>query len=245
MKANMKRIVMDLVIIVMLCPMTVVAQNKRNEAIAQREIHPINWKVIRKQVEQDSLMVKRLVERMSADKIDTTLTFDERRLAFYGQSFLTEDREEHYMHKLDSLEREKDYESCLGVAETILEINPLSLDALMSLARIIRVMVKDSTRYHDITLNDGQVYYNRAMRIFNTIATTGDGSDDHPFFVTKISDEYNFMRYYLDLWDYSMQEATACCDVIKLDGFSKYYKLPTISFEITRIYELERLRFQK
>jgi len=28
------------------------------------------------------------------------------------------------------------------------------------------------------------------MRILNTIAMTGDGSEDHPFYVTKVSDEY-------------------------------------------------------
>ena len=82
------------------------------------------------------------------------------------------------------------------------------------------------------------------MRIFNTIAMTGDGSHNAPFYVTKVSDEYCFMRYYLNLWKYKGQAATACCDIIALDESSSYYDQPTIHFEITRVYELERMMFE-
>lgn len=82
------------------------------------------------------------------------------------------------------------------------------------------------------------------MRIFNTIAMTGDGSAKHPFYVTKVSDEYCFMRFFLDLWEYKMQAATSNCDVITLNKTSKYYDKSQIYFEITRVYELERMMFQ-
>ena len=131
------------------------------------------------------------------------------------------------------------------MAKKMLDINPLNLNALISSCNNLIVMAKDSTQWKDVTMDDVQPYLNRAMRILNTIAVTGDGSSEHPFYVTKVSDEYCFMRYYLDLWDYKMQAATSCCDVITLDGSSEYYNKPEIYFEVTRVYELERLMFQK
>ena len=81
------------------------------------------------------------------------------------------------------------------------------------------------------------------MRIMNTIAVTGDGSEKHPFYVTKVSDEYNFMRYYLDIWGYKMQMITnEGCDMFQLKEKSKYYSQMELFFECTRVFELENLR---
>ena len=143
---------------------------------------------------------------------------------------------------MNKLARSGEQANRLATAKNILSINPLNLDALISAGIVLTEMAKDSTVQASGTpVEDAKPYFRRAMRIFNTIAATGDGSEAHPFYVTKVSDEYNFMRYYLELWDY---DTTACCDVFTLSKLSEYYIKPTIYFEITRVYELERMMFQ-
>ena len=210
----------------------------------EREILPVNWKQIKEEVNKDPQKVKDLVTRLSATKLDTTLTYQDRILAFYGQSFLTNDEEESLKDQMYNLKKKGLLQSSLETAKKILAINPLNLEALNHAGQILYAMANDSTSNSGITKEDAKVYFNRAMRIFNTIAITGDGSSQHPFYVTKVSDEYCFMRFYLDLWEYKMQAATSCCDVITLKGTSKYYNQPQIHFEITRVYELERMMFQ-
>ena len=211
----------------------------------EREILPVNWKQIKEEVNKNPQKVKDLVTRLSATKLDTTLTYQDRILAFYGQSFLTNDEEESLKDQMYNLKKKGLLQSSLETAKKILAINPLNLEALNHAGQILYAMANDSTSNSGITKEDAKVYFNRAMRIFNTIAITGDGSSQHPFYVTKVSDEYCFMRFYLDLWEYKMQAATSCCDVITLKGTSKYYNQPQIHFEITRVYELEMLQFQK
>ena len=211
----------------------------------EREILPVNWKQIKEEVNKNPQKVKDLVTRLSATKLDTTLTYQDRILAFYGQSFLTNDEEESLKDQMYNQKKKGLLQSSLETAKKILAINPLNLEALNHAGQILYAMANDSTSNSGITKEDAKVYFNRAMRIFNTIAITGDGSSQHPFYVTKVSDEYCFMRFYLDLWEYKMQAATSCCDVITLKGTSKYYNQPQIHFEITRVYELEMLQFQK
>ena len=211
----------------------------------EREILPVNWKQIKEDVNKDPQKVKDLVARLSATSLDTTLTYQDRILAFYGQSFLTNDEEEKLKIKMYDQKDKGHITESLETAKKILEINPRNLEALNHAGQILYAMANDSTANNGITKEDAKQYFNRAMRIFNTIAMTGDGSDKHPFYVTKVSDEYCFMRFYLDLWEYQMQAATSCCDIITLKKNSKYYNQPKIYFEITRVYELERMQFLK
>ena len=214
-----------------------------NIVAQERELLPVDWQLIRKEVKDNPQHIKDLVARLSATKLDTTLTYQERILAFYGQSFLTNDEEETLISEMFNQKKQGEMEKCLTTAKKVLSINPLHLQALDMIAQTLYDMAKDSIR--GTKVEDAKPYLNRAMRIFNTIAKTGDGSEEHPFYVTKVSDEYCFMRYYLDLWDYKTQEATSCCDVFTLNRTSNYYSQPKIYFEITRVYELERLLFLK
>lgn len=228
-----------------ICLLVLVLFISTNIVAQERELLPVDWESIRKEVKDNPQHVKNLVERLSAANLDTTLTYQERILAFYGQSFLTNDEEDAMRRDLDKQFEEGLYKECLATAKKMLEINPLNLAALNTTVFAIYSMAKDSTHHYGVTMEDARPYYYREMRIFNTIAMTGDGSENHPFYVTKVNDEYCFMRYYLNLWKYKSQSATDCCDVFELDETSEYYSQPTISFEITRVYELERLKFQK
>ena len=216
-----------------------------NIVAQERELLPVDWQLIRKEVKDNPQHIKDLVARLSANKLDKTLTYQERILAFYGQSFLTNDEEETLISEMFNQKQQGDTENCLKTAKEVLSINPLHLQALNMIAQTLYAMAKDSTSHAGTKVEDAKPYLNRAMRIFNTIAKTGDGSEQHPFYVTKVSDEYCFMRYYLDLWDFKTQEATSCCDIFTLNETSDYYNQPKIHFEITRVYELEKLLFVK
>ena len=211
----------------------------------EREFLPVEWKTIEKKVKKDPEYVKGLVTRLAADDFDPTLTFPDCILAFYGQSYLTNDSEETMVMNLYKFRNEGKTKEGLAEAKKILEVNPLNLDALMTASMMLLAMAADTTQYKDVTVDSAEPYVERARRIFETIEMTGDGSASHPFYVTKVSDEYNFMRFYLDLWKYKKQTATECCDIITLDGTSKRYKQPEIYFERTRVYELEHLKFSK
>ena len=197
--------------IFLLMPLTIQAQE-------EREIIPVDWKEVKKVAEQDPQRIKDLVTRLSANQIDTTMTWQERILAFYGQSYLesNDDTGEGVMD-LDKLMNEKKYEECLSAAKKVLNKNPLSLKALRHAAFSIGYMVKDSTHHYDVTIRD---------------------------YVTSVSDEYMFMRYYLDLWEISKQYATESCDIIELKETSKYYSQKLIYFEITRVMERWKSMFE-
>ena len=211
----------------------------------ERDFLPVEWKTIAKKVKKDPEYVKGLVARLAADEFDPSLTFPDCILAFYGQSFLTNDSEETMVMNLYNLRNEGKTEEGLAAAKKILDVNPLNLDALMTAGMMVLAMAADTTQWKDVTVEAAEPYLERARRIFETIAMTGDGSAAHPFYVTKVSDEYNLMRFYLNLWKYKKQTATECCDIITLDGTSEQYKLPEIYFEITRVYELEHLKLFK
>lgn len=235
MNTTMRQIIGFMIFLLM--PLTIQAQK-------EREIIPVDWKEVKKVAEQDPQQIKDLVARLSANQIDTTMTWQERILAFYGQSYLVSNDDLGEGMDLDKLMNEKKYEECLSVAKKVLKNNPLSLKALRHAAFSIGYMVKDSTHHYDVTIREGQIYYNRMNRIFNTIATTGDGSKEHPFYVTAVSDEYMFMRYYLDLWEISKQYATENCDIIELRETSQYYSQQLIYFEITRVMEQWKSMFE-
>ena len=224
--------------IFLLMPLTIQAQE-------EREIIPVDWKEVKKVAEKDPQRIKDLVARLSANQIDTTMTWQERILAFYGQSYLeSNDDTGEGMMDLDKLMNEKKYEECLSAAKKVLNKNPLSLKALRHAAFSIGYMVKDSTHHYDVTIKEGQVDYNRMSRIFNTIASTGAGTEKLPFAVTAVSDEYLFMRYYLNIWEIERQSFTGKYDVFELKETSQYYTDKKMYFDISRIMEIERSMFE-
>ena len=205
-------------------------------AFAERELFPINWDEIEKTVSTNQNHVKSLVTRLALPTLDKTLTWDERRLAVYGQSILIEDKDEVKVREAIAAYNAGQYEKSLSIAKDVLSINALSLSALgIAENSILYLIEAGNTEYQK---SDAEIFSNRAFRIYNTIATTGDGSSEHPFFVTKVSDEYNFMRYYLDLWDYSGQSLVETCDVFDLEKTSKYYSGKKIWFETSRSLKL-------
>ncbi|MBR6981026.1 MAG: DUF4919 domain-containing protein [Prevotella sp.] len=226
-----------LLVILFYLPLSTFAQG-------EREIIPVNWKEVKEVAEKDPQRIKSLVARLSANEIDTTMTWNERILAYYGQSYLTPNTEMGEGRELDKLLKERKYEECLSGAKELLKKNPVSLKALRNAVFSITLMLRDSTNHHDVSREEGQVYFNRMSRIFNTIAITGDGTQEKPFYVTAVSDEYFFMNLYLDIQETGNQYLSGTFDVFDLKETSKYYSRPKIYFEITRVLEIEAGLFQ-
>lgn len=207
----------------------------------KKEFIPVDWEFIKKEATENPERIKELVARFSATRIENPLTDMEKILAFYGQSYLTNDSDtDPQVFEMYELRRAGKKEECLALTRKMLEINPLNLDALTTASSILYSLAKDTT-----SLNEANDYHLRSRFIFWTMLMTGDGSAEHPFHVTKISDEYNFMRHYLNIWKIKMQELSGNCDIITLDGSSSLYDRPQIYFDVTRVRELSSSRYSK
>ena len=214
------------------------------QAQGEREIIPVDWKEVQKVAEENPQQIKQLVARLSANEIDTTMTWKERILAYYGQSYLTPKTEIEAGLDLDKLLRENKYEECLAGAKELLKKNPVSLKALSNAIYATMYLLRDSTKQGVISRDEARAHYQRMHRILNTIAKTGDGTEEKPFYVTAVSDEYLFMRHYLEIQNRGKQYMTEKFDVFELEETSKYYSRPKLYFEITRVLEIEKSLFE-
>ena len=88
------------------------------------------------------------------------------------------------------------------------------------------------------------------MQIYDVIGSTGDGTAENPFSVTSVSDEYNFLHYYLEIWKVTGQalimsgKNKVACDVLHLGEKSNYWDKPDIYFDVTRVLLLEEGTFK-
>lgn len=216
----------------------------------ERVIIPVDWKAIEQNVLQHPDSVKGLIKRLLLPKLDTTLTMPERILAFYGQTYFSKSLEYDDVRKMMDT-RKNNPSAALSWADRVLNINPFNTKALIEKADLLlkkkKINPQDSTKLDSIA----QYYIHIAMRLFNTIATTGDGTSDHPFSVTSVSDEYNFLCYYLDICEVKQQSLIygeknkAPMDVLYLSEKSEYWDKPEIYFDIKRVLELETASLKK
>ena len=208
-------------------------------------ITKVDWKEIRNLSKKYPDSIKVLIKRMLSKQIDTTLTFKERLTAYVGQTYLSKagSADLLLMNYNDSV-REKNFDGALRTALQAVQINPLSLEANMDVLDMIRLQIEDSTRKTDYMVDDLKYYYHITMRIMNTIASSGDGSKEHPFAVISVGDEYVFMRDYLniDSGNQYLVGGVPPCDKFDVKEKSEYYQADDIYFDITRVLELEMSR---
>lgn len=196
----------------------------------------MDWDVVKDIVKEAPDDVKQLVSRLSAPTIDTTLTYSDRIIAFYGQSLISNGSEDALVDEVLRLFSDKKYADALVKAREALAINPLNLVALDRAGTSIALMIESGDPSY--SKDEAKQYFNRAMRIYNTIAMTGLGNEEYPFCVTTVSDEYEFMRNYLDLYEYEEQALIGFCDVFTLKETSEYYSDKKIYFDATRPLEM-------
>ena len=201
----------------------------------QRDVISMDWDILKDIVKTTPDEVKELVTRMCAPTLDTTLTYNDRVIAFYGQSLLSNNKEFGEVMEMSKLFSKGDYANALLKAREALTINPLNLRALDRAGTCIALLIESGDASY--SADEAKQYFNRAMRIYNTIAMTGLGNEEYPFCVTSVQDEYEFMQNYLDLYEYESQALIGSCDVFTLKETSKYYSDRKIYFDATRPLE--------
>lgn len=207
------------------------------EPAKQREVIPVDWKEIKAIVKENPDAVRELVSKLCAPKLDATITYKDRIIAFYGQSLLSNGVEQSLADEASKLLSQRRYADALAKAEEALTINPLNLVALDRAGTAMHMLIE--TGDTSFTRNDVIRYFDVAMRIYDTIAITGLGNEEYPFCVTSVADEYEFMRNYLEIYQIEQQALIGVCDVFTLSQTSEYYSDKELYFDATR--PLERL----
>ena len=177
----------------------------------------VNWDKIKAEVNVNPQHVQQLVDILINVDADTTLTAEDKILAVYGRT-----------------------DVAATLADKVLASNPLNTNAIVSKIYHFR---KLSTTEPDKSwmLSDSlKVYSVRLSRILDTIFMTGDGSKEHPFSVTTVGDEYNFLYFFLGLLEVNSQMLIDKCDRLVLGKTNDVYSSPEIYFDITRVLEIER-----
>lgn len=236
----MKKVLITLSLL--LCTLFAFAQEE------ERAFYPIDWKQMAEVVKSNPDSVRTLVKRLTTVTLDKTLTYPERQLAFYGITYLSNNNkvDQLLMTAHESL-KTKDYDHALNLTKEALEENPLSLEGNKMMADIIRISLKDSTKTSPFTPKDREYYGNMMFRIMNTIATTGYGSEEYPFAVTMVSDEYIFNGIYLEIETGSqyLLGKSYPCDKFDVKEKSQYFSADEIYFDITRVFEIRRQKLNE
>ena len=135
--------------------------------------------------------------------------------------------------------RDGKFEEAATIADKVLEKNPLNTNALISKIYYFRKLSGSDPDKEWMTSDSLKVYSVRLSRILDTIFMTGDGSKEHPFSVTSVGDEYNFVNFFLGILKINGQMMIEKTDRLILGDTSEVYTSPDIYFDIKRVLELE------
>ena len=200
----------------------------------------VNWDKIKAEVKANPQHVQQLVDILINVDADTTLTAEDKILAVYGRTYLNNGRDMFMELDMSTARNEGKFDVAATLADKVLASNPLNTNAIVSKIYHFR---KLSTTEPDKSwmLSDSlKVYSVRLSRILDTIFMTGDGSKEHPFSVTTVGDEYNFLYFFLGLLEVNSQMLIDKCDRLVLGKTNDVYSSPEIYFDITRVLEIER-----
>lgn len=200
----------------------------------------VNWDKIKAEVNVNPQHVQQLVDILINVDADTTLTAEDKILAVYGRTYLNNGRDLLMEFDMSKARNEGKFDKAAAIADKVLASNPLNTNAIVSKIYHFR---KLSTTEPDKSwmLSDSlKVYSVRLSRILDTIFMTGDGSKEHPFSVTTVGDEYNFLYFFLGLLEVNSQMLIDKCDRLVLGKTNDVYSSPEIYFDITRVLEIER-----
>ena len=105
----------------------------------------MDWKELKTLVKEEPERVRELVRRISTPQRDTTLTYPDQIIAYFGQSLLTNDSEERLVHAMDQAYSEENYAEALAQAEKVLAVNPVNIKALIRAAYAKPTCVRRAT----------------------------------------------------------------------------------------------------
>lgn len=218
-----------------------------NAQESKRPYYRVNWKQIDSIANENPDSIRGLVKRLTQQTMDTTMTNEERILAYYGSTYLPEHKGVLYdLRKILFNMRDREYEDALKRNIEVLKRAPLDLNALENMVMLIRVEQNSSSKHKTYTDDDLRYYSNLMDVVVKIVASTGLGSEEAPFAVTSIRDEYILMYYYLEI-KYGNQGFNVH-DGYSVDYFgvkekSDKYSGDIIVFDTSRVLELENEDF--
>ena len=217
--------------LLLFCALICTAQNDKSFDKAE-------WKHIKALCASRPDSIRDLVKTLLKGVTKSPLTTAKIQLIYIGQSYISQGKEEKILQEMFKALIKGNSDKAIANARQVLAINPISLPAIVFMGREACNMVGDSI---NTPINfDAEAYYRRIAKcILDAISSTGDGSISHPFVVTSEEDARFFMHYQLRLKGEKRAKRTGNRLDFDLSCASDRYNRPTISFDITRVIELQ------
>ena len=196
------------------------------------------WKHIKALCASRPDSIRNLVKTLLNGVTKSPLTTAKSQLIYIGQSYISQGKEEKIVQEMLKALIKGNTNKAITYAQQALAINPISLPAIVFMGREARNMVENGT---NSPINvDAEVYYRRiATCVLDAISSMGDGTINHPFVVTSEEDARFFMYYQLRLKGEKRAKRTGNRLDFDLSCANDCYTRPIISFDITRVIELQ------
>ena len=210
---------------------------------AEYETYRITWSEISALVENNPDSIKSLIDRTALG--DTTLRTKELLVAYMGKSFFGASPFSESRDARSALNEEK-IDSAMVLIEQAIKRNPLSLSNNYYYVVCALTQNPQISDYQAMQQDENlKLAVARFNLLLEAIYYSGNGSQEYPYKVTCVDDEYTFMSQGLDLPRPTNQSLTKDGhDMFKLPAHSStLYSGQEIHFDATRILELEQNLF--
>ena len=210
---------------------------------AEYETYRITWSEISALVENNPDSIKSLIDRTALG--DTTLRTKELLVAYMGKSFFGASPFSESRDARSALNEEK-IDSAMVLIEQAIKRNPLSLSNNYYYVVCALTQNPQISDYQAMQQDENlKLAVARFNLLLEAIYYSGNGSQEYPYKVTCVDDEYTFMSQGLDLPRPTNQSLTKDGhDMFKLPAHSSTrYTGLEIHFDATRILQLEQNLF--
>ena len=210
---------------------------------AEYETYRITWSEISALVENNPDSIKSLIDRTALG--DTTLMTKELLVAYMGKSFFGASPFSESRDARSALNEEK-IDSAMVLIEQAIKRNPLSLSNNYYYVVCALTQNPQISDYQAMQQDENlKLAVARFNLLLEAIYYSGNGSQEYPYKVTCVDDEYTFMSQGLDLPRPTNQSLTKDGhDMFKLPAHSStLYTGQEIHFDATRILQLEQNLF--
>ena len=210
---------------------------------AEYETYRITWSEISALVENNPDSIKSLIDRAALG--DTTLRTKELLVAYMGKSFFGTSPFSESRDARSALNEDK-IDSAMVLIEQAIKRNPLSLSNNYYYVVCALTQNPQISDYQAMQQDENlKLAVARFNLLLEAIYYSGNGSQEYPYKVTCVDDEYTFMSQGLDLPRPTNQSLTKDGhDMFKLPAHSStLYTGQEIHFDATRILQLEQNLF--
>ena len=210
---------------------------------AEYETYRITWSEISALVENNPDSIKSLIDRAVLG--DTTLRTKELLVAYMGKSFFGASPFSESRDARSAL-NEDNIDSAMVLIEQAIKRNPLSLSNNYYYVVCALAQNPQISDYQAMQQDENlKLAVARFNLLLEAIYYSGNGSQEYPYKVTCVDDEYTFMSQGLDLPRPTNQSLTKDGhDMFKLPAHSStLYTGQEIHFDATRILQLEQNLF--